>query len=438
MDYDGAIAFLDELSLYGMRLRLENIEHLLDLMGNPHRNLKCVQVAGTNGKGSTCAIISSILSAAGYRTGLYTSPHLVDVRERIKVDGGVISEEDFTTLLVYIRPLVESMSNQEIGPPTYFEVLTAAALKYFSDQGVDFAVLEVGLGGRLDATSVVNPLVSVVTNVELDHTKVLGDSFTDIAREKASIIRESGLVVSGESKKESADVINTECDRKNARLFQLGVDFNYRSLESSVRGQRFNYSGVETKVDNAFIPLVGSHQLMNASVALAAVECLMGKGFPVSVEAVKEGLSKVVWQGRMQVLGGKPFLVMDGAHNPSGIQQLIKSLDSFSYDRLFLVFGVSSTKDYSRMLSLLAPLCDGVIATRSRGKSALDPELIKNELLQYLPLEKINVVPNPASAIQQALNQATEKDLILVTGSLYLIAEVMPKLLREAKSQRKS
>ncbi len=418
------------------RFNLERMGRLVSALGHPESAFAAVHVAGTKGKGSTAAMIASVLRAAGHKTGLYTSPHLHTFRERITVDGIPIAQADMAALVSELEPTVSSMGDDQ---PSTFEVATALAFLHFSRQGVELAVLEVGLGGRLDATNVVTSLVSVITSLSLDHTAVLGDTLTLIAREKAGIIKPGGIVVSSPQPAEALKVIHEVCEQKGARLYLVGREWRWQGTSSDVTGQSFTCesrlawppeaTGKDSLVEprtyhDLWIPLLGEHQLINACTALAAVEALRFHGILIASEAIEEGLRQVRWPGRLQVLSRGPTVVVDGAHNRESAALLLRSLQQlFRYRDLYLILGTSRDKDIPGIVGELAPAGRAIIVTHSRHPRAADPEVIAVEARRYC--SRVSVSPDVATALAAAKAMAKTQDLICVAGSLFLVAEAI-------------
>jgi dihydrofolate synthase/folylpolyglutamate synthase len=422
-------AYLASLNIDVMHFGLTAVSGLLSRLGNPQNAYKTILIAGTNGKGSTAAMTASILRCAGYKTGLYTSPHLIDVRERIAVDGKKISRLDF-------RRTVGAVKREIKQPVTYFEVLTAAAFLYFQRRKIDIAVLEAGLGGRLDATNVCRPLVSVITNVGFDHTAYLGNTLTAIAREKAGIIRQNGICITAAKQKKVLAVLESACRRRRASLYCIGKDMKIKRQKDGILA----YRGIYGDLNNPVIPLAGRHQLDNAALALAAIEITGKNGLPVDDAAIRKGLAETHWPARLEVLLKSPLFVLDGAHNPAGINVLCRALkNDFSYHRLILIFGALADKDYRRMLRKIAPLAEQIILTQLQSKRAVPVKDIY-EYVQKLGYKAV-IAKNVAGALERALKLAGKEDLICATGSLYLAGEVkqaFPELVSYDKKPKQS
>jgi dihydrofolate synthase/folylpolyglutamate synthase len=404
---------------YANRFDLRRTEDLLRRLGDPHLISKSVHIAGSKGKGSTSAMIAAGLQAAGYKTGLYTSPHLVTLRERIQVDGKPILKSELASVVEVIKPHVEAVDRDgTYGELSTFELLTAAAFVHFQRKRVDYQVLETGLGGRLDATNVVMPEICVITSISYDHTDVLGDTLAKIAAEKAGIIKKGRRVVSSPQAEEAASVIRAVCQKTGARLVSVGSDVTWRKLNSNLSGQSLEVKGLKNSYQIT-LPLLGSHQLQNAAAAVAALE-LLG----LDKKSIERGLAKTDWPGRLQILRRRPLLVVDGAHNRDSAKKLGDALkEYFQYDRLTIIIGTSSDKDTSGIVSELAPLAHRVIATRSRHPRATKPEVLAGEFSRQGV--QAEVAQNVAEAVAEAAGKVGKKDLICATGSLFLVAEVI-------------
>ncbi len=404
---------------------LRRVELLMSQMGEPHLGTATVHITGTKGKGSTAAMTASVLDACGYRTGLYTSPHLLTIRERFRVNGKMISEAEFAAIVTGLKPLVERINADAVyGELTTFEILTAIAFAFFKEKGVDFQVLEVGMGGTYDATNIVpHPDVCVITPVSLDHTEVLGDTLGKIAAEKGGIIKQGCTVVLSPQEGEAAGVIEGICRRKDAALIRVGDDIKWRPLGFDEDGQSLQVEGRRGGY-NLRIPLLGDHQLINAAAAVAVLEVLGEKGFNISPQAMAEGLSTMRWEGRFQVLGKRPFLVVDGAHNPDSARRLVANLRRYlRFRRAVLVIGVSGDKDVDGIVAEFAPNFHSVIVTRSRHPRSLETGRLKDSF-RRLGVEAVEAGGVPG-ALTLAEGMAGEDDLILATGSLFVVAEAI-------------
>lgn len=458
MNYKEALDYLSGLKRFGIKFGLDRFAELCRRMGNPEESLRVIHVGGTNGKGSTCTFIASILKAAGYSVGTYLSPYVFDVRERIQVNGEMISEEDFATLMSEIVPVLEEVGQTEFGEGTEFEAKTLMAFMHFAKVNVDFAVIEVGMGGRYDATNVVNPLVSVITNVSLDHTDRLGDTIPKIAWDKSGIAKPGVPLVTAANAE--CGVLSAERGMRSAEL-----DDAWRTIATTAREQGVKevwrvvrkgcvppadspradvnvlFSGddgivevelPEVEFDSLRIPhstlctplrLPGEFQITNAATAAAAVAALRGMGVEIPDSAIVEGLASAYLPGRMEVLRRNPTVVIDAAHNPDGAQKLAESVPKFfSYKRLILVVGMLSTHSAEDVLGVLAPLADEIIATKSQWEKARPAEEVAEAAKRLNPNVRV-IEPVPA-AVDAALESSREDDLILITGSFYTIGEV--------------
>jgi len=406
---------------------LGRMEALLERLGNPQNSTPAVHVAGTKGKGSTCAIIAQVLQEAGYLTGLYTSPHLHTMRERIRLNGRLISEANFAAHVGQVKEAAEEVNATGVySPVSTFEILTAGAFCYFKSAGAQFQVLEVGLGGRLDATNVVTPKVSVITSLSLDHMEVLGSTLHEIAGEKAGIIKRGVPLVASPQKEEALAVLKDIASERGAPLVLAGRDITWEPRSRDLKGQSF-VARSRTRAYDLWMPLLGDHQLENAATALGALEQLIAEGFAISPGAIVQGFRKVSWPGRLEVLKRAPTVVVDGAHNTYSAERLAEAvMHLFSYERLILVVGMNSDKDVHGIVSALAKLRPYVVATASRYPKAAPPETLLS-LFSSNGLEG-EIKSSVAEAMGSALRLAGGKDMILATGSLFVVAEAIEEV----------
>jgi len=419
MSYPQAVEFLHGLQRHGIKPGLGRIQALLAGLAHPERRYLSLHIGGTNGKGSTAAMVASVLQAAGHRVGLYTSPHLVEFRERIQVNGEMIPEE-----------LVAALTDRARAVPceaTFFEFTTALAFQYFSEAGVEVAVVEVGLGGRFDATNVLAPLAVGITSVALDHQEYLGETIGAIAHEKAGIIKPGAPVVLGYVSDEAAVVVAREAEACRAPLYRLHDDFTIDGASPA----RFRYAGRTWSYDGLACPLAGRHQLNNAACALALLEAASERALPVSEASVRKGLRTVRWGGRLETVDSRPRIVLDGAHNPDAAAVVAAYVADLRRERpgsrVILVLGMMRDKDRQGFLDRLLPQVDDVIATQARNPRAATAHELGASL--HARGVSAHVVPDPADAIAHARGMAAADDLILITGSLMLVGEAKAVLL---------
>lgn len=418
-------------------LKLDRMRQLLIRLGRPDAGMKIVHVAGTKGKGSTCAMIAAILTASGYRTGVFSSPHLENIEERFAVDGEPCSSDDLVSLVDRIRPLAEAMDAEIVadgddqGGPTYFEITTAIALLHFVERQVDVAVLEVGLGGRLDSTNVCLPAVSVITSISFDHVKQLGSTLAAIAREKAGIIKPGVPVVCGEQASEPQQVIANLAHEHGCRLIQLGEDFDYRYKNAQDTGLLefvYNLPGQAVAYRDLQLAMRGSHQAANAAIALATIAELRHQGWCISTDAMHAGLSQARLPGRVEVIAGEPTIVLDTAHNPASARALVEALAEMpKASRRTLVISISHDKDVARIVEELVPHFDRFIVTKYQD----NPRAVDTDTLAQVVRTAIGntpgqvcVSPTPHDAWQNICQTAIPQELVCIAGSFYLTAEM--------------
>ena len=430
MTYQEALDFLDSFQNYEKSIAyqypedfsLDRIKKFLDKLGNPHREYQILHVAGTKGKGSTCVFAASILQRTGARVGLYTSPHLVCFRERIRIDGQPISEEALADIVAKIKAVVfEDL--------TYFEVTTAAAFLYFSKEKIDVAVVEVGLGGRLDATNVVEPEVTVITPISLDHRKQLGDTLEAIAREKAGILKPKVPVVIAPQTAEVAKMLERVAFSQSAPIHWLEDETQIQEISVSLEGSRISLQTPVQSYPDLFIPLLGRHQLTNAAMAIRMVELFAQrrKRSPFAPRTIQEGLTHTVWPGRCQRVKGTPAILLDGAHNSASVLVLKETVEELFPGRpIILVVGISQDKDIEGMASLLGPWAKQTILTRSLNPRAESPERLAHAFRPWQSHPQI--AASVTDALQRAQENAHSDDLVVVTGSLFVVGEPLAAL----------
>lgn len=419
MNCEEAMDYIHGTLHFGSKLGLESIGRLLELLDHPHKKLRYVHVAGTNGKGSTVAFIGSMLQEAGYKVGVYTSPYLLRFTERIRVNGEEITPEALAQLTTRVSRQTTRMVEEGWEHPTEFEIITAIAFLYFAECGCDFVVLEVGLGGRFDATNIIDtPEVAVITTISYDHMNILGDTLEKIAYEKAGIIKPGGKVVLYPQLAEEERVIEEACRQRNAELHKVEFD-SLHIHRYGTEGQSFDY-GAFTWLD---IGLLGFHQTRNAAVALEAVMLLQENGFEIGEGAIRRGLQKACWPGRFEVVSREPLVLIDGAHNAEGAMVLAENLRQYFPDhKITFVFGVLRDKDYKEIVEYIAPLAHGFVAVTPANERALPKEELAIFLSGYC--KNVSLGDTIEAAVTSALQNVSENDLICAFGSLYYIGEV--------------
>jgi dihydrofolate synthase/folylpolyglutamate synthase len=423
MGYAGAIDYLFGLQKHGIKLGLDNTVKLLSLFNNPQKKFHSIHVAGTNGKGSTSAMIASILPAAGFRTGLFTSPHLVSFTERIRVNNEEITEEEVVELTEEIRSTIEG---SELNP-TFFEFVTVIAFLYFKRKNVEWAVVETGMGGRLDATNVLLPEASVITSINYDHSEFLGNTIAEIAEEKAGIIKDGVPVITSAQEPSVMDAIKKKAGEKNAGLFIYGRDFAAAIKAEDTNGSVFNYNG-DSSFGDLVIALPGRHQVLNAALALKTIEAISLKPLPdtsrLTPDTIRAGLGNIKWQGRLELVSKEPLILIDGAHNPSAAKILADALKEIffkKYRRIILIAGIMSDKDVRGIMAPLLPLAVEIILTAPAYERAASPDVLSGHALSLgFSCRKTYCV---ADAIAMASELYREGDLIVITGSFYTIGE---------------
>ncbi len=405
---------------------LKNITTLAEKLGQPHRTAPCAHVAGTNGKGSTAAMLESMLRAAGLRTGLYTSPHLERINERIRLNGENISDPDFAAVWTRTQAAIESLiaAGKLAAHPTYFECLTAMSFLVFAENGVDFAVYEVGMGGRLDATNIVQPEVAIITPIDFDHENYLGHSIEEIAAEKAGIIKPGAWVVSSTQRPEARAVIARRCANLDARLVEVDAAWRLEDVQTSGGCYRALASTLHSRKKITLeLALPGRFQISNALAAATAARLLSERGFPIGDEAIARGIRTVEWPGRLERLSDRPAVYLDGTHNPAGARELLKFWEeNFSGRRILLVYGAMRDKAVDEIAGLLFPRAAAVILTEPRQPRAISAPLLA-EMTGHLANESI-IVRDPAEALERALEMASPEDAVFATGSLYLVGDL--------------
>lgn len=454
MDYAAALAYIEgfidyerspDFSRQARLYNLNRISLLLKRLGNPHDRLKVIHIAGSKGKGSTAALVASVLTHAGYKTGLFTSPHLITPRERCRIDDELISEADIGFYIDKIKPAIETVSTSEFGRVSFFEIYTALAFTYFADKATDFAVIEVGLGGRLDATNVVTPVATVITPIGLEHTAILGETYAEIAAEKAEIIKEgcplalapqhpdARAVFEKVANERKVSIVAAKIHEASRNRVSCDVAQGYRASTSQLvqnaegipTAQQFDVKTDFERYSQLRIPLLGHHQLVNATTAISAIECLKQEGYTIPKSSIYAGFKNVQWHGRIQRIMSSPLVILDGAHSAVSMEALCLTLrESFRYTQAIFIVSLMKDKNLKAIGDIVSKTADTVIATQVPE----NPRVMTAEAIQEVwsgTCEKITICPNPEKAIAGALASALPTDLICVTGSLYLVGQAL-------------
>ncbi len=400
-----------------LKLGLENIRRLLELLDYPQKNFSSIQITGTNGKGSTVAMLESILRQAGYRSGRLTSPHLVNMMERIQFMGNSITEKEVIDILNTLQTLILATGT------SFFEIITAMAYIFFTQKKCEIAVLETGLGGRLDATSTSDPIMTIITDIGFDHTKTLGRTLKSIAYEKAGVWKSSAPCVCGVNSSRVRGYLREYSREKNIPIQFTADSVKLTKVAVTSEGTTFSAETPQSRYENLYLNLIGEHQMSNAAVSLLAVDELRKQGWKISNETVKMGLNKVDWPGRLQILGRNPIQLIDAAHNLMGFKTLVKAFDLFTYKNLIFVFGVLRDKEYRAMLNLVAPLTEKIFLTYPRISRAVEPEKIAafSETREW----NFEIERDINKAWSKAVNCATPEDMVCAAGSIYFIGDIL-------------
>ena len=422
MTYEQALAYFESLGKFGIQLGLARIEALLERLGHPERRFRSVHVTGTNGKGSTTAMIAAILNEAGIRTGMYTSPHLIDYPERLQLCGANISRQAFAEVIDRTKAAADAMIDEGLENPTEFEVLTAAAFLWFAREQAEIVVVEVGLGGLLDSTNVILPELAVITNVTLEHTDRCGDTVEEIAHHKAGIIKPGVSVVTGATDA-ALTVIEAAAKRNGAACEVLGREFMVTGSRLDRQRQDFELRVGQTPAESYSIRLLGRHQTANAALAVRACQLLAQRDERLTSAVIRDGLAKAVWPGRFEIFAGAPSLILDGAHNPDGIRTLRQTLDEvFPGRAIVFLFGVLADKNHAEMARTLFRRCDRVVVVRPHSDRAAAVEDIAREIIDAVAAVKIG--GTIGEGLELAKEWAGPDGIVCAAGSLYMIGEV--------------
>lgn len=428
MRYEEAMKYITEVGNFGSNYGLERTYKLLEYMGNPEKSLKFIHIAGTNGKGSTTSMITEILMGAGYKVGMYTSPFIEEFEERIQINRNNIPKEKLASLMDEVKSAVDKVIEDGYSHPTEFEIITVLMLLYFKKENIDFGVIEVGLGGTLDSTNVITPVLQVITSISFDHTNLLGNTLEEIAREKAGIIKSGIPTVIYPQKSEALKVIENKCSEMNSKLYIANCDnFKFENVVNEDRPYQLLKYNNEVDI---LLPLLGEHQITNLSVAMTAIEVLNNINITnILLDSIVKSIKNVKWKGRLEVLSKNPYVVIDGAHNIQGIETLSRNIKKyFKYENLYLILGILADKDVQEMIKVIAPMAKKIYAVTPNSIRAELAEDLKREIIKYN--ENCEAYDDYKEAYLTAINDANENDFVLASGSLYMIGD-MRKIIRE-------
>ena len=423
MKYQEAMKYIMEVGNFGSSYGLERTYKLLELLDNPQDKLKIIHVAGTNGKGSTTAMITSMLNGCGYKVGMYTSPFLEEFEERIQINGENIPKEKLAQLITKIKYAVDKVIEEGYNHPTEFEIITVLMFLYFATEEVDFAVVEVGLGGRLDSTNVITPILSVITSISFDHTNLLGNTLEEIAAEKAGIIKSCIPTVIYPQEEMAERVISSKCQELDSKLYKINKE--EAKLINIIKEDKI-YQQVKVKLDDEYdvkLPLLGEHQILNLAVALKALEVIKDKAPKLNRESIVKSLATVRWNGRLEIMSNSPYVVIDGAHNIQGITQLDKNIKKyFEYKDMYLILGILADKDVEDMVKVITPKAKKVFTVTPNSMRAETAEELLEEVKKYN--ESCEAYNDYKNAFEDTLKLCKKDDLLLISGSLYMIGEM--------------
>lgn len=422
MRYEEAMKYITEVGNFGSNYGLERTHKLLEYLGNPEKDLKLIHIAGTNGKGSTTSMITEILMGAGYKVGMYTSPFIEEFEERIQINRRNIPKETLANLIDEVKVAVERVIEEGYNHPTEFEIITVLMLLYFKKEKIDFGVIEVGLGGRLDSTNVIIPILQVITSISFDHTNLLGNTLEEIAGEKAGIVKKNIPTVIYPQEEEALKVIKNKCAAMESDLYTADKD-NMKFVK--VVNEDKPYQLLKYKEEfNIFLPLLGEHQILNLSVAMKVIEVLNNRKIVnITTESIIKSIKNVTWKGRLEVLSNNPYVVIDGAHNIQGIKTLSRNIKKyFKYENLHLILGILADKDVEEMIKIITPMAKQVYAVTPNSIRAELADDLKNEIVKYNA--NCRAFDEYEEAYLEALKNAKENDIILASGSLYMIGDM--------------
>lgn len=428
MRYEEAMKYITEVGNFGSNYGLERTYKLLEYLSNPEKDLKFIHIAGTNGKGSTTSMIAEILMGAGYKVGMYTSPFIEEFEERIQINRNNIPKEKLASLMDEVKAAVDKVIEDGYNHPTEFEIITVLMLLYFKKENIDFGVIEVGLGGTLDSTNVITPVLQVITSISFDHTNLLGNTLEEIAGEKAGIIKSGIPTVIYPQKAEALKVIENKCSEMNSKLYIANCDnFKFENVVNEDRPYQLLKYNNEVDI---LLPLLGEHQITNLSVAMTSIEVLNNINMTnILLDSIVKSIKNVKWKGRLEVLSKNPYVVIDGAHNIQGIETLSRNIKKyFKYENLYLILGILADKDVEEMIKVIAPMAKKIYAVTPNSIRAELAEDLKREIIKYN--ENCEAYDDYKEAYLTAINDANENDFVLASGSLYMIGD-MRKIIRE-------
>ena len=433
--YEQAIEWIHARLRLGIKPGLSRMEWMLEKLDHPERRIKTIHVGGTNGKGSTVTFLRSILECAGYRVGTFTSPYFEHFNERISINGQQITDQELVYLTNIIKPLADELEGAELGGPTEFEVITAMSIYYFAKMSpVDVVIYEVGLGGRFDSTNVIHPLLSIITSIGLDHTAILGDTYEEIAFEKAGIIKSGVSVITGVKQPEALEVIRSKATEMKSSMYQLEEDFFTSSRKSLKSGEQFTFSSMFKTSENLEISMIGSHQVDNASLAVMAAQILTNYySFLIEEFHMREGLKQAYWPGRLEILSENPFVLIDGAHNEEGINALASAIKTrYANKKVSILFAALKDKKLDKMIKTLEEVAHQLIFTSfdfPRAATAEELMAVGNNK------DKKTITVHYQNFLHQKINQLVEDEILIVTGSLYFLSTVKPVITNVLKNK---
>jgi len=424
------LLYIEKLRTFGQNYGLFRTQRLLELMGSPEKDVKLIHIAGTNGKGSTSVMLGKILEEHGYNVGYFNSPHLIDIEESIRINNENIKEEELIELFKEVRPLVDKVIEEGLNHPTEFEVLTCLMFKHLSNKKVDFGVIEVGLGGRLDSTNVITPIISLITQISLDHTNILGSTLSQIAKEKAGIIKKKISVVSAIQEEEALREIKAKAKEEGSNLVIL-EEKDFRLLKVIKGDKIYQRVGIkdELKELEVDLPLLGEHQIMNLTLAIKALKVLEKEGyFKLDDKKIYQGIKNVKWMGRTEVLKNKHTILIDGANNNRGIEALKNTIEKyFNYNNIYLVLGILKDKEVEKMIKEIVPMATKVFTLKPNSPRGMKGEELKDIVYQYN--REVKYINSYEDTIKEVLSLAKEEDLVIFAGSLYMIGEIRSLIL---------